>query len=80
VFKDTVQEGAVESRSWAARALAWPSMFADLKASVQENRRLNRRLAELTDIVGELVVPLVDNEPEKARELLAHYRRSTLGS
>ena len=42
----------------------------ELEAEVQENRRLNRRVAELTDLVTELVVPLarrddagVDDDP-----------------
>jgi SAM-dependent methyltransferase len=81
VFKDTVQETtASEERSWSDRVRSLPAVVADLRASVKENRRLNRRLAELTDIVAELLVPLADREPEKAQELLAKYRRTTLGS
>ena len=48
------------------------------RAAVQENRRLNRRVAELTDPVTELLVPIADRDEEKARELLAGYRASTL--
>jgi len=48
------------------------------RAAVQENRRLNRRIAELTDLVTELVVPIADRDEEKVRELLAEYRSSTL--
>jgi hypothetical protein len=50
----------------------------DLKDAVHENRRLNRRVAELTDVVAELLVPLADRDEAKARELLADYRRTTL--
>ena len=45
---------------------------------MQENRRLNRRVAELTDVVAELLVPLADRDEDKARELLARYRETTL--
>lgn len=39
--------------------------------------RLDRRIAELTDVVVELLEPLTDRDEEKARELLAAYRRTT---
>lgn len=45
----------------------------DLERAVQENRRLNRRLAELTDIVQELLVPAVDRDDDRLRELLDKY-------
>ena len=45
---------------------------------MHENRRLNRRVAELTDVVAELLVPLADRDEEKARTLLASYRETTL--
>jgi SAM-dependent methyltransferase len=60
------------------KAAAFPHWITDLSAAVHENRRLNRRVAELTDIVAELLVPLTDRDEEKARELLARYRESTL--
>jgi SAM-dependent methyltransferase len=55
----------------------FPSWVRDLRPSLQENRRLNRRVAELTDVVTELLVPLADRDEEKARELLASYRETT---
>ena len=51
---------------------------ATSRPAVHENRRLNRRVAELTDVVAELLVPLADRDEEKARELLARYRETTL--
>jgi hypothetical protein len=51
---------------------------AALEEAVQDNRALNVRLAELTDVVTELLVPLADRDEDKARELLADYRRTTL--
>jgi hypothetical protein len=45
-----------------------------LEAEVQENRQLNRRIAELTDVVAELLIPVADRDQEGARQSLARYR------
>jgi uncharacterized coiled-coil protein SlyX len=45
-----------------------------LELEVQENRALNRRIAELTDVVTELLIPLHDRDEAKVTELLAKYR------
>ena len=45
-----------------------------LEAEAHENRQLNRRIAELTDVVAELLVPLADRDEEGSREVLARYR------
>jgi cell shape-determining protein MreC len=45
----------------------------DLEAEVQENRRLNRRLAELTDVVQELLVPVELRDEDRLREALDRY-------
>ena len=47
-----------------------------LEAEVQENRALNRRIAELTDVVGELLLPVADQDEAKIAEVLAAYRKS----
>ena len=60
------------------RLAAVPAWVRDLGSAVHENRRLNRRVAELTDVVAELLVPLADRDEEKARELLARYRETSL--
>ncbi len=81
MFKDAIEEApTTKTRSWTRKARAVPALVKDLEASVKENRRLNRRVAELTDVVAELLVPLADRDEEKARELLARYRETTLGS
>ncbi|QLQ11314.1 MAG: hypothetical protein HZY75_14195 [Nocardioidaceae bacterium] len=41
--------------------------MTELEAEMQEMRRLNRRLAELTDIVEELLVPLSERDEAKVR-------------
>ena len=43
---------------------------------MQEARRLNRRLAELTDVVQELLVPIAQRDEEKVREYLDRYSAS----
>jgi len=48
--------------------------LAALEAEVQENRRLNRRIAELTDVVAELLVPIADRDEERVQEVLRRYR------
>ena len=47
-----------------------------LEAEVQECRALNIRLAELTDIVTELLLPVAARDEEKLAELLEKYRQS----
>ena len=49
---------------------------ARLEAEVQECRALNIRLAELTDIVTELLLPVAARDEEKLARLLEHYRES----
>ena len=48
--------------------------LAALEEEVQENRQLNRRIAELTDVVAELLLPVADRDEERVAELLASYR------
>jgi hypothetical protein len=42
----------------------------ELEAEVQEARRLNRRVAELLDVVEELLVPVALRDEEKVRAYL----------
>jgi len=44
-----------------------------LEAEVQETRRLNRRLAEITDVVQEVLVPAANRDDERLRRLLDEY-------
>lgn len=56
------------------RTLGVRGRLSALEAEAQENRQLNRRIAELTDVVAELLVPLADRDEEGSREALARYR------
>jgi len=46
---------------------------AALEAEVQEARALNLRVAELTDLVTELMVPLATGDEERIKATLAKY-------
>jgi len=45
-----------------------------LEEEVQENRRLNRRIAELTDVVVELLLPLEARDRSQVEEVLDRFR------
>jgi hypothetical protein len=47
---------------------------ARLEVELQEERELHRRVAELTDVVSELVVPLAAAEPDRRGRVVADYR------
>jgi hypothetical protein len=47
---------------------------AALEEAVQENRALSVRLAELTDVVTELLLPVAARDEQKLEELLEKYR------
>ena len=48
----------------------------ELEAAVEENRNLNLRLAELIDLVQELLVPVASQDREKIDAALAQFQRS----
>jgi cell shape-determining protein MreC len=43
---------------------------AALEDAVDENRRLNQRLADVIDVVTEVLVPAMDRDEERLREAL----------
>jgi hypothetical protein len=47
-----------------------------LEEEVQECRALNLRLAELTDLVTELLLPVAQRDEAKVAELVERYQRS----
>jgi Zn-dependent M16 (insulinase) family peptidase len=49
---------------------------SDLEQEVQENRALNRRLAELVDVVAELLLPISQRDDERVAQVLQRYRES----
>ncbi|MBM9460313.1 hypothetical protein JK386_10400 [Nocardioides sp. zg-536] len=67
-MKDRLREGIAERAGLRARVRA-------LEAEVQENRQLNRRIAELTDVVAELLIPLEERDTKRVDEVLERYRK-----
>jgi hypothetical protein len=57
------------------RRLGVFSRLSALEAEVQENRQLNRRIAELTDVVAELLLPVADRDEHRVQQALADYRK-----
>ena len=52
---------------------------AALEEAVQENRQLNLRIAELTDAMMELVLPLSERDDARVQEVVDRYRESLGG-
>ena len=69
-----VKARTAAQRIHAGRGARVRARLDALEAEVQESRRLNRRVAELTDLVTELVVPLARHEDADVEAVLARYR------
>ena len=48
---------------------------AVLEEEVQECRQLNLRLAELTDVVGELLLPVAQRDEDGIAEVMERYNK-----
>jgi hypothetical protein len=48
----------------------------ELEAAVQENRNLNLQVAELVDLVQELLIPVASQDKDKVEAALAKFQRS----
>lgn len=60
----------------SARHAALERRVADLEAEVSEMRRHNLRLAELTDVVQELLVPMSGRDEERIRQAIDQFNAS----
>jgi oligoendopeptidase F len=49
---------------------------SQLEQEVQECRQLNKRLAEIADVVAEVLLPAEHRDEERLRSLLADYERT----
>jgi hypothetical protein len=65
-------------RRYLAETVYLPRRILDLEAATMENRQLNRRLAELTDVLAELLVPATERDEERLTALLASFREESL--
>jgi len=52
------------------------SRIDELEAAVEENRNLNLRVAELVDLVQELLVPVASQDRDKIDAAVAKFQRS----
>jgi hypothetical protein len=52
---------------------------AALEDAVEENRRLNQRLADVVDVVTELLVPAMDRDDERVKKALANLNKTLDG-
>jgi hypothetical protein len=50
--------------------------IAELEAAVEENRNLSLRVAELVDLVQELLIPVASQDRERIDAALAKFQRS----
>jgi hypothetical protein len=48
--------------------------LTELEAEVQECRQVNLRLAELCDVMMELLLPVADRDDQEVDAILARYR------
>ena len=77
--KRTFKDRAVER---VARAVAGQRLddlqrrLEDLEAEVQECRQLNIRLAEVTDLVEQLLLPLAARDEDKIAAAVEKYSRT----
>ena len=47
-----------------------------LEQELEADRQLHRRIAELSDVVAELLIPIQDRDEQKVGQVLAQYRKS----
>jgi hypothetical protein len=51
-------------------------VMTQLEEDVHEMRQLSKRVAELTDVVAELLLPTMQQDTEKLRRLLVQYDKT----
>lgn len=67
----TLRSKAVPAREGQVAELR--RRVTELENEMQEARRLQRRLAELTDVVQELLIPLSQRDQERVDAIIAKY-------
>lgn len=50
--------------------------IGELEAEIQENRQLNQRLAELIDVVSELLVPVASQDEAKIAAAVEKFQKA----
>jgi hypothetical protein len=49
---------------------------AALEKELEADRQLHRKVAELSDVVAELLIPMQDRDEARVNELLSQYRKT----
>lgn len=77
-MKDSIQRGArtVGEKVAATTVVDLRRRVKRLENEVQECRALSLRLAELTDLVTELLIPVAQRDEAKVAELVERYQKS----
>ncbi|MFL6159030.1 MAG: DUF6752 domain-containing protein [Marmoricola sp.] len=77
-----VKPDKLSLRTRVVRATAGPMVddlirrITELEAEVQENRNLSLRVAELVDVVAELVVPIASQDAERIQAAITRFENS----
>jgi hypothetical protein len=76
--KDSLQKGArtVGEKVAASTVVDLRRRVKRLEDEVQECRAINIRLAELTDLVTELLLPVAQRDEARIGELVERYQKS----
>lgn len=80
-MKQRLRSGAqkVAGLGAGAQLEALRARVAVLEEEVQECRQLNLRLAELTDVVQELLLPVAQRDEARVAEVLGEFERYSKG-
>ena len=70
-----MKERLVSFRDRAEGLIGLKERMARLEEEVQECRQLNLRLAELTDVVQELLLPVAERDEQRITEVMERYAK-----
>lgn len=70
------RQGPPPGRRALKEVRALRERVAQLEEEVQEGRHLNKRLAEIVDVVAEVLLPAGDRDEERLTRLLQDYDRA----
>jgi hypothetical protein len=77
-MRDTAHRfgAAMHRRAWVRRR-ELDTLREELHRELHEARQLHERLAELTDVVAEVLVPAADRDDARVKRALAEFSRPT---
>lgn len=71
--------GVSEVRNSLRRLWRLYERLGALEEEIQECRQVNLRVAELVDVVGELLLPVAERDEQRIQEALRRYQESVGG-